>query len=194
MSDAGSTSTQEDIVVSSRVNAIASEAYAGWFSEGATIEEMRAGFDDMCPAPSPGVTVTAGAVGGIPGAWVSVPESGDTVILHFHGGGYMLGSPTSHRDLAGRIAGAAGARAFLPHFRLAPENPFPAAFDDGVAAYNGLLRPAERRSGSRLPHRLGRLRRRRAGPRCSGRHPRPRPPGTCCWGPAVPMGGPDAVR
>ncbi|WP_177238480.1 alpha/beta hydrolase [Pseudonocardia ammonioxydans] len=130
---------QEDTVVSSRVNTIASEAYAGWLRDGATVEEMRTGFDDMCPAPGPEVEVAEGVVGGIPGAWVSVPESDETIILHFHAGGYLIGSPTSHRDLAARMARAARARVFLAHYRLAPESPFPAAFDDGVSAYNGML-------------------------------------------------------
>ncbi|MBO0849507.1 MAG: alpha/beta hydrolase [Pseudonocardia sp.] len=126
-------------MVSARVNDIASAAYAGWLREDATLEEMRTGFDRMCPEPSADTTITQGVVGGVPGSWVSVPESAGTTILHFHAGGYLIGSPTSHRDLASRMARAAGARVFLADYRLAPENPFPAAYDDGIAAYRGML-------------------------------------------------------
>jgi epsilon-lactone hydrolase len=126
-------------MVSARVNDLASAAYAGWLREDATLEEMRTGFDTMCAEPPADATITDGTVGGVPGAWVSVPESGATTLLHFHAGGYLIGSPRSHRELAARMARAAGARVFLADYRLAPENKFPAAFDDGLAAYRGML-------------------------------------------------------
>ena len=63
----------------------------------------------------------------------------DAVVLYLHGGGYVLGSPRSHRHLAAAIASAAGARALLLDYRLAPEHPFPAAVDDAVAAYRWLV-------------------------------------------------------
>jgi acetyl esterase/lipase len=126
-------------MVSARVNELATAAYGLWLREDATLEEMRVGFDGMCPEPPADATITEGAVGGVRGSWVSVPESGPTTILHFHAGGYLIGSPASHRDLAARIARAAGARVFLADYRLAPENPFPAAWEDGIAAYRGML-------------------------------------------------------
>lgn len=77
---------------------------------------------------------------GVSGEWL-LPATGDggRVILYLHGGGYVLGSPLSHRDMVGAIADAAHARAFLADYRLAPEHPFPAAVEDAVAAYRGLL-------------------------------------------------------
>lgn len=126
-------------MVSARVNDIASAASAGWLREGARIEDMRAGFDTMCPVPGPDVTVTQATVGGVPGAWGDVPDSGNLTFLHFHAGGYLIGSSTSHRDLASRMARASGGRVFLADYGLAPEHPFPAAFDDGLAAYRGML-------------------------------------------------------
>jgi phosphinothricin tripeptide acetyl hydrolase len=63
----------------------------------------------------------------------------DAAVLYLHGGGYVIGSPRSHRHLAAAIARAAGTRALLLDYRLAPENPFPAALDDAVAAYQWLL-------------------------------------------------------
>ena len=72
--------------------------------------------------------------------WLTPPGvRNDAVVLYFHGGGYAIGSPRSHRHLAAAIARAAGTRALLLDYRLAPENPFPAALDDAVAAYQWLL-------------------------------------------------------
>ena len=61
------------------------------------------------------------------------------VILYLHGGAYLLGSLTTHRPLAARLAEAAGCEAVTAGYRLAPEHPFPAAVDDGLAAYRALL-------------------------------------------------------
>jgi len=61
------------------------------------------------------------------------------VVLYLHGGGYVIGSPRSHRHLAAAVARASAARALLLDYRLAPEHPFPAALDDAVAAYEWLL-------------------------------------------------------
>jgi len=56
-----------------------------------------------------------------------------------HGGGYVIGSINTHRDLMGRIARASGARVLGINYRLAPEHPFPAAVDDSVAAYRWMI-------------------------------------------------------
>jgi acetyl esterase/lipase len=61
------------------------------------------------------------------------------VLLYLHGGGYLLGSIATHRALAARIAEAAGIRALIIDYRLAPEHPFPAALEDALAAYDFLL-------------------------------------------------------
>ncbi|HSH04007.1 MAG TPA: alpha/beta hydrolase, partial [Anaerolineae bacterium] len=66
-------------------------------------------------------------------------ELGAGCLLYFHGGGYATGSTASHRAVAGHVAAAAGRRALSVGYRLAPEWPFPAAVDDGVAAYEWLL-------------------------------------------------------
>ena len=78
---------------------------------------------------------------GVAAEWVST-EAGQQlpVILFFHGGGYCIGSAETHRDLVSRLCTATGARALSVDYRLAPENPFPAAVDDGVAAYRWLRR------------------------------------------------------
>src|SRR5258708_4410694 len=63
----------------------------------------------------------------------------DPTILYFHGGGYVVCSPGTHRDLISRIALASGARAIAIDYRKAPEFPFPAPVDDAEAAYRALL-------------------------------------------------------
>ena len=70
--------------------------------------------------------------------WAGNP-AGKKVLLYFHGSGYIFGSPTTHRGLADRIARTFEARTVIPDYRLAPENPFPAAVDDAFACYQGLL-------------------------------------------------------
>jgi monoterpene epsilon-lactone hydrolase len=67
-----------------------------------------------------------------------VPPAGRAV-LYLHGGGYCVGSPRTHRAIPGHLALRCDARVFTADYRLAPEHPFPAAVDDAVAAYRGLL-------------------------------------------------------
>ncbi len=57
------------------------------------------------------------------------------LVLYFHGGGYIVGGLTSHGAFCARVARAAGGRVLFADYRLAPEHPFPAAFEDGLAAY-----------------------------------------------------------
>lgn len=79
-------------------------------------------------------------VDGMKGVWISTPESElGKVILYLHGGGYMEGSLISHQDLAMRIGRASKARVLLTDYRLAPENPYPAAVDDAVKSYRWLI-------------------------------------------------------
>jgi len=61
------------------------------------------------------------------------------VILFFHGGGYVAGSPQSHRLLTTRIAKEAQAPLYSMNYRLAPEHPYPAALEDAWRAYLGLI-------------------------------------------------------
>lgn len=76
----------------------------------------------------------------IPGLWVSCgPVHQRRVLLYLHGGGYVTGSPQTHAAMVARISKIAGLRAFLPAYRLAPENPAPAALEDAIAAWNGLF-------------------------------------------------------
>jgi epsilon-lactone hydrolase len=82
--------------------------------------------------------------GGVPAEWVRVPESRPARVLVFlHGGAYLLGSPATHRDLVSRLARAAGATALSVDYRLAPEQPFPAALEDAERALSWVRERAE---------------------------------------------------
>jgi acetyl esterase/lipase len=69
------------------------------------------------------------------------PEAlrGARTLLYFHGGGYFLCSPATHRDLVSRLAHATAARSIAVEYRKAPEHPYPAAIDDCEQAYRTLL-------------------------------------------------------
>jgi acetyl esterase/lipase len=110
--------------------------------ESLTLAERRRQYERaerVFPVPA-AVAVAAVAAPVAPAEWLrpSAAER-DAVVLYLHGGGYVIGSPRSHRHLAAAIAIASGAPALLLDYRLAPEHPFPAAVDDAVAAYRWLL-------------------------------------------------------
>ncbi len=69
------------------------------------------------------------------------PASGTAAVtvVHFHGGGYCVGSPAEARDWAAHLSARAGCRVVLPEYRLAPEHPFPAAVDDARAVVRAVL-------------------------------------------------------
>src|SRR5690349_6754912 len=111
-------------------------------AENLSVAEQRARIDtlaDFFPVPE-GAEVMPANVGGVPGEWVRARRvHGDAALLYLHGGGYVIGSPKSHRHLAAAISETSGLPVFVPSYRLAPEHPFPAAIEDAVAAYKGLL-------------------------------------------------------
>ena len=78
--------------------------------------------------------------GGVPGSWLSTKNADvSKVVLYLHGGGYVFGGYGSHCEIASEMAGLIGGRALLLEYRLAPEHPFPAAFEDTLASYRWLL-------------------------------------------------------
>ena len=74
------------------------------------------------------------------GEFLSWPGAAPTapVLLYLHGGGYLAGSPATHRPLAASLVRRVSGLAFVPDYRLAPEHPFPAALHDARAAYRHL--------------------------------------------------------
>jgi len=74
------------------------------------------------------------------GEWLERTDAGAArTLLYFHGGGYFFCSTQTHRALVFSLTARAGARSFSLDYRLAPENRFPAAFNDALAAYRQLL-------------------------------------------------------
>lgn len=67
---------------------------------------------------------------------VCAVETPARVILYLHGGAFFMGSPASYRNRTMRLSYRCHAEVFVPAYRLAPENPFPAAFDDALAAWS----------------------------------------------------------
>ncbi|MDI9244817.1 alpha/beta hydrolase [Marinobacter sp. CHS3-4] len=70
---------------------------------------------------------------------VSCSEEPRGIVLYLHGGGYIVGSPTTHRGLTGHLARASNTMVIVPDYRLAPEHPFPAALEDAENLYRALL-------------------------------------------------------
>lgn len=87
-----------------------------------------------------GVIFEADTIGGISGWWARPPRARKgAAIIHAHGGWFNWGTAQAFRNLAGHIALSAGADAFIPDYRVAPEHPFPAAVRDLEACYFGLV-------------------------------------------------------
>ena len=106
----------------------------GWTERRLRIEEVGS----VWPVAAD-VEFAAIDLGGLPGEWSITPGSDAArVLLFFHGGGYCSGSILSHRRMVTEAGRAAGARTLAVGYRLAPEHPFPAAYDDALAAWRFL--------------------------------------------------------
>jgi len=109
---------------------------------GGDVAEQRVIFEEMMAAiPLPAdVATSSGSLGGVP--VLNVENAGAdhaSVIFYLHGGAYAIGTAASSVGLASDLARRAGTRLVTVDYRLAPEHPHPAAIDDAVAAYRGLL-------------------------------------------------------
>jgi epsilon-lactone hydrolase len=103
----------------------------GWIERRARLDEVGSVW-----AVAADVKLTDIDLGGVDGEWSIVPGSDDgRVLIYFHGGGYCSGSIRSHRRLVSEAGRAAGIRALAVGYRLAPEHPFPAAFEDALTAW-----------------------------------------------------------
>ena len=108
----------------------------GWAERRRRLDEIGATW----PVASD-VALTGVDIDGIPGEWSTVPGSDDSrVLMFFHGGGYCSGSIVSHRWMVSEAGRAAGVCTLAVGYRLAPEHPFPAAFDDALTAWHFLQR------------------------------------------------------
>jgi epsilon-lactone hydrolase len=93
------------------------------------------------------VNLKAVDVSGLSGEWSIVPNSDpSSVLMFFHGGGYCSGSILSHRRMVTEAGRAARMRTLAVAYRLAPEDPFPAAYDDALTAWRFLRNEGTRAS------------------------------------------------
>jgi monoterpene epsilon-lactone hydrolase len=127
----------------SRILHITLQRVTGAIALDHSVQEQRTRLDELTRRGirlPRGVTVCAEQAGGVHAEWVE-PSGTDSrrVILYLHGGGYCICSLDTHRGLAARLALAAQARVLNIAYRLAPENPFPAALEDAQVAYRWLL-------------------------------------------------------
>ena len=105
-----------------------------------TLEQRRKGMEKVAFRVADDVAVEAVTVAGRAAEWLRAPGTqAQRAILYLHGGGYVMGSPNTHRSLGGEISRAAQAAVLMVDYRLAPEAPFPAAVDDGVASFEWLV-------------------------------------------------------
>jgi monoterpene epsilon-lactone hydrolase len=105
-----------------------------------SVESRRAQMERIRERVAADVKCEQVDAGGVGAEWL-VPPAAEPgrVLMYLHGGGYVIGSINTHRAMIARIARASKARALAVEYRLAPENPFPAAIEDSVSAYRWLL-------------------------------------------------------
>ena len=109
---------------------------------GVTLEEQRREWEDHAASLplAKGVTFEPEIIGDVPCAWLRNPDhQNDDVIIYFHGGGLVVGSMITHREMVSRLVNATGRSALLVDYRLVPETPFPGALDDATKVYHGLI-------------------------------------------------------
>jgi epsilon-lactone hydrolase len=115
----------------------------GNLDQAGEVAPLRAALNEiMSHVPvAPDVRQTPVEPGGVDGIEVTIDgTAAENVILYFHGGVYVIGTAVASVPLVSEVVRRAGARAITLDYRLAPENPYPAAVDDARAAYEGLLK------------------------------------------------------
>jgi len=107
------------------------------------IEDLRSRYDAIFAGfgeVDADAVIQTAQLGGVRGEWLTIADTApQRVIIYLHGGGFISGSPESHRPLVARLCRAGNAAAFSVAYRLAPEFPFPAGLRDAVDAYRYLL-------------------------------------------------------
>jgi acetyl esterase/lipase len=103
--------------------------------------EVRAHFDGLLASfpVDESLPFESRTVGGVPGLWLKAEADSADVLLYVHGGALLAGDSHGYRGLSSGLATAAGAAMFSIDYRLAPEHRYPAALDDVLAAFRGLV-------------------------------------------------------
>ena len=104
-------------------------ATAGW-------DDLRVAYDRMCAdfraARPPGLSVIDTNIAGVRVRIYEPAAPKPPTLLYLHGGGFVMGGIETHDDVCAELAAATGLRTVAVDYRLAPEAPLPAAFDDGL--------------------------------------------------------------
>jgi epsilon-lactone hydrolase len=111
-------------------------------TQGFNLEAARQGLEALSAFTpvAPDVKVEKLSVEGFPAEWITAPNAKEErIFLYLHGGAYIMGSCNTHRFLASKLSRSTSSRVLLPEYRLAPENPYPAAVEDALAAYRWLV-------------------------------------------------------
>ena len=106
-----------------------------------TIETLRVGMEAFPEAnpPAADLTVEPIELDGVAAVAITAPgASNDRVIFHFHGGGWVAGSPASHLGMLGELSRTANAQVIVLDHAKAPEHPFPASYDESIRAYEAV--------------------------------------------------------
>lgn len=123
----------------SELDAIFAEMRSRPFDTTLPEADIRAGFDlqgDAVQLPE-GVSLSETSLGGVRAERLAAGSG--PISLFFHGGGYVIGSPKSHRAVTSMLAKELGGEVYALDYRLAPESPFPAQVDDALSAYQALV-------------------------------------------------------
>ncbi len=100
--------------------------------------------------PPPGTEIRPVTLpGGIRAEWVLAGKAQpDRRLLYLHGGAYLAGTPATYEGFASRLSTASGCSVLVLDYRLAPENPFPAAVEDSIEAYRWVVENGPNGPGS----------------------------------------------
>ncbi|EIE3038198.1 alpha/beta hydrolase [Escherichia coli] len=106
-----------------------------------TVGALRAGMESIAQAnpPANDLVIETTELEGVAAVAITAPgASTDRVILHFHGGGWVSGSPSSHAGMLGELSRAARTQVIVVDHSLAPEHPFPASYDESIRSYEAV--------------------------------------------------------
>lgn len=108
---------------------------------GTDYADQAKSYTERWDKPPSGSKVTPVEGLGFPADWVVLDDAvtSDRVVMHLPGGGFFFPAIWAHKEILAQLIGYCGAEGLLVHYRLAPENPFPASLEDALKAYKYLL-------------------------------------------------------
>lgn len=128
-------------MASDELKALIDLRWANPYNPSQSIDSLRGKGPDGGRVPKPNTDVQSCDMDGVYGEWVvnGTPQN-EGVFLFFHGGGYYRGSAEASRRIGSNLSASCGCRCLTVDYRLAPENPFPAAVEDAYSAYQWTLK------------------------------------------------------